>query len=108
MAEAKKKQEHIGTRDEGYRQIYANTLKAGHTQFDVTITFGQIVQQVDGDIARNDLVAIQLSPQHAKVFHKLLGRVVEGYEEQHGTINFKADSGEVVPSKKPRTRKTAT
>lgn len=73
--------------DANFKQIYSNTLRAGHTQFDVIVTFGHILLEAGAPTKNVDMVAVILSPQHAKVFSTLFAKVVAGYESIHGEIN---------------------
>jgi hypothetical protein len=54
--------------------------------YDVTFTFGTMPLPEKKDTTPDPVVRIRMSPQHAKVFSKILVKHIDKYEEDIGNI----------------------
>lgn len=74
------------TRSANFVSAYSNNIQIRVTPFDFVFVFGD-VQGIDGTtLLVDENVRILMSPEHAKVFAKVLSENVVQYEKQVGTI----------------------
>lgn len=66
--------------------FYSNNVELRATQWDLRFTFGELANFTDGKLEVNNLVAVYMSPQHAKVFATALIKNIQSYEKQFGPI----------------------
>lgn len=72
-------------------EFYANFVQIFSSRWDFLFAFGHSRLAIaDGSIQGSQRadVLIRMSPQHAKETHRILGGLVERYEERNGPINF--------------------
>lgn len=74
-----------------YMAYYASNIRVGVTFFDFRFICGEVIGDDEGLIF-NDKLGVVLSPQHAKVFLKVLKDHIEKYEEEFGPIPERPDS----------------
>lgn len=66
--------------------VYANNTKLRASLFDVMLDFGVVVNMDDESIAIQDAVTVMMSPQHAKVFLRILDKHIRDYEAKFGRL----------------------
>ena len=66
--------------------IYANNTEVAITTWDVRLKFGEIEKITENEILVAERVRIAMSPQHAKVFSRLLAEHIDKYEKAFGEI----------------------
>jgi len=73
-----------------FRTVYSNNASFGTTLFDITITFGDIVDvemSAEGLLAVvNQSTRVVMSPVHAKIFALVFAKQVQEYEQKFGPI----------------------
>jgi hypothetical protein len=74
------------TRSSNYVSTYSNNVQMRITPFDFVLTFGDVVNIEGNVLTVEENVRIVMSPEHAKVFSKLLAENVSQFEKQIGTI----------------------
>ena len=72
--------------EEELPDFYVNQANLTFSVYDVTFTFGKMALQEKEDKTPSPVVRIRMSPQHAKVFSKILAKHIDKYEEDIGNI----------------------
>lgn len=73
------------TRGQEHKSIYVNSSRMGISPYDVRMVLGQVVELTEGQV-NEDQVTLIMSPQHAKVFLRNLGKTIALYETNFGEI----------------------
>jgi len=66
----------------GRTSIYSNSVDLAASPFDLRLRFGQMLEANDEEIVIQEFVEVFMSPQHARVFIKLLTTKLADYERQ--------------------------
>jgi len=82
-------------RSPDYIAYYASNIRMTISFFDIRMISGEVIVD-ENNLIFNDRVSIVLSPQHAKVFLKVLQDNIEGYEKQFGPIPERPESETTV------------
>ena len=72
--------------EEELPDFYVNQANMTFSVYDVTFTFGTMPPPEKNDTPPSPVVRIRMSPQHAKVFSKILVKDMDKYEEDIGNI----------------------
>ena len=72
--------------EEKLPDFYVNQVNMAFSVYDVTFIFGTMPLPGEKDTQLDPIVKIRMSPQHAKVFSKLLAKNIDKYEEDIGNI----------------------
>jgi hypothetical protein len=75
-------------RSPDFRTIYANNTKFGASPFEFSLIFGEIGENVEGQIYIDQKVRVLLAPVHAKLFLIVLAQNVASFEAQFGEIKI--------------------
>lgn len=71
---------------EHYHTIYSNYSKVGITQWDFSVSFGQSLENKEGESLFEERVAIKFSPQYFKAMVLSLANAMERWEQTFGEI----------------------
>ncbi|HUG81632.1 MAG TPA: DUF3467 domain-containing protein [Bryobacterales bacterium] len=85
-----------------FLSIHTNNAMVNTTFFDIRITFGEFTgydKNKDQAIV-TDIVAVSMSPEHARALHAILGKNLEIYEKEFGPFR---DPPETVKEGKQHT-----
>ena len=70
-----------------FRTIYTNFVRAGYTPFDVSLLIGENVgPNNEGKLVVQYQARVTMAPTEAKVVHKILGDLIQAFENQFGPI----------------------
>jgi hypothetical protein len=92
MAEQVQKQEY--TRTAGFTSEYANSARITVSLWDFSFLFGEMEESGPELLKVSEKLKVTMSPQHAKVFHKVLEQNIRKYEEKFGEIKLPPGIGE--------------
>lgn len=70
----------------GVPNYYVNNVKMAFSVYDIVFEFGVMPPPEDMEDGPDEVAKIRMSPQHAKVFSKLLAKQLEAYESEVGEI----------------------
>ena len=70
-----------------YRSVYSNSIKIPISQWDIGLTFGQIMEIEGGGSAVQDEITIKMSPQYFKVFVDAMITSLAQWEKVFGEIS---------------------
>ncbi|HEY1941423.1 MAG TPA: DUF3467 domain-containing protein [Roseiarcus sp.] len=76
----------LRTRDQQFRELYANSSQTHVSPFDITLLFQKNSELVPGQMGATDLVSVTMSPQHFKAFVKSAAVTLEAYESTFGKL----------------------
>ena len=69
--------------------MYANSANLSVSPWDFQISFGETeADEFGGELVVNEFITIIMSPQHAKMFSKILSENVAKYEASVSEIKF--------------------
>ena len=93
MKESNSPKKPLVIREEGQEAptIYVNNVEIRATEWDIHLSMGEVTRRSEGEMRVKELVKIYMSPQHAKVFARVLTNQVARYEEAVGTIPIEAE-----------------
>ena|ERR1700722_4813050 len=74
-----------------FKEIYCNSTQTRLSQWDIGLLFGQMKQGKNNTAIHESHVAVTMSPQHFKAVVNSLNAMLNAWETQFGTINFKPD-----------------
>lgn len=80
----KRPAEYIGA--EEAPTFYSNSIKLQNSLYDFQISFSNVLEATPEKFSARVVATVLMSPQHAKVFSRILQRNVEKYEQQFGPI----------------------
>jgi Protein of unknown function (DUF3467) len=69
-----------------FKDIYSNVSRVGATPFDLSVTFGKIVEIPGATNAIEDLIIVRFSPQQFKSLTDGLVRILAAWERAFGEI----------------------
>ena len=69
-------------------EFYVNQVNMTFSVYDVTFSFGTMPLPANAQDGSDEAVVIRMSPQHAKVFSRLLHKNLEKYEKDIGNISI--------------------
>jgi hypothetical protein len=99
--EAPKPRETIRHRSNSYAEVYSNSVELKMSVFDFELVFGKILTGDEKKLVIEERVSVSMSPQHAKVFLKVLSDNVKNYEMRFGPIGTQmANPGDPDDSKR--------
>lgn len=73
-------------RAENFVRFYANNIQVNFTQWDMRITFGQIVDDPNGKLMIEEQASVVMSLQHAKAAIHILAQSFAEFENRVGKI----------------------
>ena len=73
-------------RTDKFTQIYANNMALSFSAYDMSVTFGQIVGEQDGQLAIEELSKVLMPLALGKVFAMLLVTNLKAFEAEFGEI----------------------
>jgi hypothetical protein len=71
-----------------FARIYANNFAMGMSNWDLSLTFGEIVGEKDGQAVIEEKVKVTMALAHAKAMLHLLGEHIANYEKVMGEIKI--------------------
>jgi len=71
---------------EDFKNIYSNNVRIGISQWDLSITVGQIVEVQGGSSVVEEKVSVKFSPQYFKVLSSTLSAAIQQWEMIFGEI----------------------
>jgi hypothetical protein len=77
-------------RETDFKRIYCNNTAFGLSQFDVSMTFGEIVPDPTGPPTIHDHAVVTMSWEHFATLHDAMGKIIAGFEAQQKTKIRKA------------------
>jgi hypothetical protein len=92
MAEQTQKQEY--TRSADFTSVYSNSARITVNLWDFRMLFGELEEATPELLKVTEGVKVIMSPQHVKVFLKVLERNVRKYEETFGEIKLPPGVGD--------------
>jgi hypothetical protein len=75
------------SRADTFRVLYANNVRGSLTPWDLQLTFGQIISDLENKPRLEELVTVAVSLHQAKALSAMLERLMKSYEADHGQIN---------------------
>jgi hypothetical protein len=75
-------------RSSDYHSVYADHMKFGATAFEISITFSQISETVEGQLYVDQKIRVMLSPLAAKILAAVLTQNVDNFEKLFGAIQI--------------------
>jgi len=98
MAEEQKLPERI--RAENFVRIYANNIQVSLSQWDMKLTFGEVLESRDGKSVPQieDRAVVVMSLHHAKAVIEILVRNFMAFEEKFGEIKLIGDPQDRDPA----------
>jgi hypothetical protein len=79
----------------GMPVYYANNVAFRTTFWDFTMDLGTIVEVSEERLVVQGAATVIMSPQHAQIFHEVLGKQLHQYREKFGPIPRAPNSDEV-------------
>ena len=69
-----------------FKSVYTDNVQISANFFGLTTRIGTVTQVTDSELHVLDSFALNMSPEHARSFHKLLGEQLEKYRESFGEL----------------------
>lgn len=69
-----------------YRRIYANSMQLAFSNWDMWISFGESIGEINGKPLVEEKTRVTMSHEHAKIMTALLLKHLEMFESQVGEI----------------------
>jgi hypothetical protein len=88
--EAQAENRHVKVKAESTPSIYANSAEINVTTWDFRFKFGEIEEVRPDSVSVAERVRVVMSPQHAKIFSRVLAENVQKYENAFGEIVLEA------------------
>jgi len=81
-----------------FRSVYCNQTAFSSTAFDISMTFGEIVDvdAVKREVKVEQHVRVIMSPLHFKIFAAVCAQNVKNFENAYGVINAPLGEGDNV------------
>jgi Protein of unknown function (DUF3467) len=75
-------------RSDAFRSYYSNHTTFNVSAFDFALTFGEILNAVDGHLYVDQKVRVVMSPLHAKILAHIMSSNIATFEKQFGEIKI--------------------
>jgi hypothetical protein len=92
------KQEIVRSTD--FHDVYANSARITVTFWDFRFLFGEVEELTPEVLKLSETVKVTMSPQHTKVFLRILDENVRKYEEKFGEIKIPTGAVADIPETK--------
>jgi hypothetical protein len=99
MTEQSRKEEF--TRSADFTSVYANSARITTNVWDFRFLFGEVEEASPEILKVVEAVKVTMSPQHTKVFLRVLAQNVRKYEETFGEIKVPPGIGEEATTASP-------
>ena len=73
-------------RSDGFSAGYCNHTEAAPGFYEITLNFGQITRDAEGNPVIEQHASIAMTWEHAMLLKELLDRQIEGYEQENGKL----------------------
>jgi len=71
-----------------YKEIYANNVRAGFSQWDVVLVFGRLKEMAKNTAGIEELMSVRMSPQQFKTLAVALPHMMTEWERRFGVVNI--------------------
>jgi hypothetical protein len=76
---------------DGAPYVYANYVMVSPTQYDIRMTFGEVLDVKTTGVVIQKRANVTVSWLEAKVLQQILAAQIQKYQETHGPLNYKQE-----------------
>ena len=73
-------------RDHDAVTVYANNVELETTPWDIKLRFGTLKRATEDELEVTETAHVYMSPPHARIFHEVLGKQLDFYEQKIAEI----------------------